>query len=261
MKSKKISSKEFISDRYRNFVDLFTEDKLSRKIYYNENKASYILVFFTGAFLFAFFFALFISLCFFNNSTPMHGHLINTGFQLVAAILFFGIVFVLYKILSAFWNLPRFKGSSFTVQLLVCFMILFTAQIILVINIYTTIGWDVFNMVHEATRSTYSAPIESFYLSMFPNNLLLFFILRNIIIFLDFLGLYNHWLWFAIINVVLVDIAILCTILTVRKLYPSFKRMYLLFILLSLLIGLSPWIIVLYSDTLLMPVVSLLVLL
>jgi 4-amino-4-deoxy-L-arabinose transferase-like glycosyltransferase len=61
--------------------------------------------------------------------------------------------------------------------------------------------------------------------------------------------------------VIFVDIAIITTIITVRRIYPSFKRLTLLFIFLSLLVGLSPWIIVLYSDTLLMPFISLLVLL
>ena len=261
MQKNKTSLKEKYQRISESIISLYTEVRLNQKHYYLENKVSYILTLFVGAFLFAFFFALFISLCFFNNSTPMHGHLVSTGFQLLAALLFIGVIFILFKGILAFWNLPVFAKSSFTVRLLVMITSLFAMQLILIFNIYTTIGWDVFNVVWEATLATQSAPVESFYMSMFPNNLLLFFVIHHIILFLNQIGFTNYWFSFAIINVILVDIAIFATITIVRKVYPSLKRMYLLFIILSLLIGLSPWIIVLYSDTVLMPIVSLLVLL
>jgi len=246
--------------RFISITDLLKECKVNQKSYYLENKASYIITFSICAFISAFFIALFISLCFFNNSTPMRGTLVSTGYQLLAAIFFFGLIFVMYKGLSAFWNLPVFAKSGFAIRLIVMSTVLFAVQMVLVVNLHTTIGWDVWNMVHYATAAASHNPIESFYISMYPNNLMLFFILFNIIKFLNFIGFTNYWLWFAVINVIFVDIAIIAAVITFQKIYPSFKRMYLLFIILSLLVGLSPWIIVLYSDTVLMPVISLLVL-
>jgi len=253
----RITSK--INDIRRNLVFDISNIRQVQKQYYFENKASYILTLFTGVILFAFFFILFISMCFFNNSTPIFGALADTRIQLLIALLVLVLIFFMFKGLQKVWNLPVLRNCSFTCQLVILFFILLSVQIILVINIHTVIGWDVGMVVNDAIHAIHNAPIDSEYMSIYPNNLLLFFILYYITRFLNSVGSSNYWLWLAMVNVVFVDIAIIATIITVRKIYPSFKRIYLLFIFLSLLIGLSPWIIVPYSDTFLMPVVSLIV--
>jgi len=241
--------------------DAFLKCKENHKYLYSENKAAHIFTIFVSLILFVFFFGLFISICFFNISSPMMDELLDMKRQLLMALVFFSVVLVLYKVFATLKKLCVAADMSFTTRLLITFVFLFTLQVILAINISTWIGWDAGTVVGEAAKAVNNAPIESGSLSMYPNNLLLFFILHQILRFFTFIGITDNWLGLSIVNILMIDIALLASIITVRKVYPSEDRRLTLLILFSLLIGLSPWIIVPYSDTFLMPFVSLVILL
>ena len=216
-----------------------------------KNKPAFILYHLVYIILFCVFLTLFVSLCFFNNATAS----IDMKGQLFMALVFVVVLVALYKILSVLRKIFVFAKTSFFSKLLIAFSCLFALQLFLVINISTSVGWDVDVVVNSAAGN-----VDYHYLSVFPNNLLLFFIIKPFISLFQVVGLTNFWLGLSIVNILLIDLSLLASIITIRKTNPSYEKRLLLFILFSLLIGLSPWVIVPYSDTFSMPLVSLLVL-
>jgi len=245
-----------IADLFNKQSDVCDKIKQNLKRIYKKSKVSYIL----NLFIFLFFFSLFLSLCFFNTSSPINGITVDPIGQLIMATVFSGVILILYKVLIALWNLRVFAKLSFGVKLMFIFMFLFSVQLLFIRYLRTWIGWDVANIVTYAVFALDGNTVDSHYLSLFPNNLLIFFIIHYVLRFTAIFGLSHMWLFLAVFNTILVDIALFASIITVRKFNSSIKTSLLLFILLSLLVGLTPWIIVPYSDTFLMPIVSLLIL-
>ena len=252
--------KGWIDNLWEHATNALKVHKQNHKQNYKNNKAAYILTLAAGVIISAFIFSLFISLVFFNNASPLQGIVIDIRFQLVVAFAAIVVIFGLYKGISALWNVRYLAKISFCIKLTIAFIFLFILQLQLVRSIYTWITWDVGILIHYAIHSTREAPIEQLYFSIFPNNLMLFFVLHHIIRLFQLVGYQNYLLGLVVVNTILVNIAMLASILTVRKIYPSHNRAILLFILLTFLIGLSPWLIVPYSDTFLMPIISLLIL-
>jgi hypothetical protein len=253
-----IACKKGLTDNICKYIKSVFNDM---KQYYSKYKAAYILTLLTSIAIFVFFFVLFISLCFFNNSTPISGIVIDIIGQLLMALVFIFVIFLLYKGLLSIWNVRYFKNIPFLIKLSIIFMFLFIVQVFLVLNLRIPVGGDVGAVINPAAHALYEAPIQSNYLSKWQNNLMLFFIIHHFKRFLLLINFTRMSFGLLLLNILLVDISLFISIITVKKIYPSSKRVILLFILFSLLVGLSPWLIIPYSDTFLMPIVSLFVLL
>ena len=219
------------------------------------NKPAFACFHFVYLILFGVFLTLFISLCFFNNGTNFYNIIVDLKGRLLMAFVFLIILFLLYKILSAWRKIFVFARISSFSKLLFAFSCLFVLQLFIAINISTSVNWDVGTVVNSAAGN-----VNAYYLSAFPNNLLLFFIFKFFFNLFQLVGLSDFWLGLSVVNILLVDLSLLASIITLRKINPAYENRLLLFILFAFIIGLSPWIIVPYSDTFSMPAVSLLVL-
>ena len=244
----------FANHKYKSVI-LYFSQPLQRNIGdVSDNKISRLFYIVISLFLFSFFLTLLVSLCFFNNST----FTLNTIGQLLMALTFFVILFVFYKTFSALRTLCIHSKLPFNSALLIAFLSLFIIQLHLVTNISTSIGWDVGVIFNTAVAES---PLYSYYIGSFPNNLLLFFVIKFLIYVFRLIGLTDYWLGLSVVNVMLVDIALFASIITIKKFERGYENMLIFFFIISsFLIGLSPWVIVPYSDTFSMPVVSLFVL-
>lgn len=128
--------------------------------------------------------------------------------------------------------------------------ILFLFQLFVFKNAATQIGFDCAWVVHFA-ESPLSSIAED-YMLKYPNNLML------VLIFKVWGKLTNGWLfdefWKSsiVLNIIFVDITIWIICGIVQKISPG-KGMYTALFLAVLSLGLSPYILVSYSDTMVMP--------
>ena len=193
------------------------------------------------------FFALLISNVFFNRS-PMHS---GIGTFLIVLGLFI-LLLITYKIITSLYRLLNKCGLSFYKMLLVAFILLIPVQFILVYSIYTPIGWDpgqIAFFVHAP------AGVHSFYFSVFSSNLFIFFMFRFLNNIFTSIGMTDYWFNMSIINIIAINFAILFTCLITKELFGK-KPVALVFIFSAILFGLFPYLVVPYSDTISMPVIT-----
>nr|WP_319488727.1 hypothetical protein [uncultured Caproiciproducens sp.] len=125
-------------------------------------------------------------------------------------------------------------------------MILFIFQVVMARAIYRPIGWDCGAIVECAVKGDLTS--QRFYFSTYPNNLLMFYLLKNLLGVFFYFGGTNHWLFLSIVNILLVDLTIYLVFTVCKKLFGlacGFTS-YALFVM---IFGLSPWLVVPYSDT------------
>lgn len=194
---------------------------------------------------------LFLSMLFFNNST----HTIGLVTRLVSFISFLILFTIVAFFLSFIYKQNKvriFISNYFNFSLGISCCLLLIFQIFYVTQIYTDIGWDCGTLVVTAMQPDMNYGAE--YFSIYPNNLFLLFIYRIIIVLFTKLKIANIWLAFSIINIILVDFAILLACLLAKKQWGK-KSCFFVLILFVALFGFSPWLMVPYSDTLSMPFV------
>lgn len=124
--------------------------------------------------------------------------------------------------------------------------VLFILQIVLAQAIYRPIGWDCGAIVECAVKGDLTS--ERFYFSTYPNNLLMFCILKYLLKAFFYFGGQNYWLFLSVVNIVLVDISIYLVFAVCKKLF-SLACGFVSYTLFILIFGLSPWLVVPYSDT------------
>ncbi|NLC79164.1 MAG: hypothetical protein GX683_05525, partial [Ruminococcaceae bacterium] len=197
---------------------------------------------------FALFFALFISQCFFNNSTENF----NTAIQIASSACVTVVLVVLYffyekrvkaklEVLTLpKWLIPTLLGVLFV-----------ALQVVYVGMTHTQIGFDcrVVAAASHAPDPTY----ETEYFSKYPHVFSLFFIFRTYYSLLDiFVGAYEHWFVIDLLNIVAVDVSIVFAYKVAKLLFS--KRIAKLTVIMSvLLFGLFPYLIVPYTDIFSMP--------
>lgn len=132
------------------------------------------------------------------------------------------------------------------VVLSVLSMLVIAWQLLFIFKTKTAIGFDVGGVVSQALNGTSTND----YFSYNPNNLPLLF---EEYFWKNHFG--GSWFSFDILSLVSTDFAFLITVLTTR--YLSKKNMYITWILSLILLSCFPYIIVPYTDTLVLPLVSL----
>lgn len=201
-----------------------------------------------GIVFFAVFLWLFISLCFFNNSTSEY----DMGKQMLSFGLIAALSFVGFYVLRKIKVVRNIVASHFTAVLVISMVVLFILQSILVTYTSTPIGWDCGKIVDTAFSQNMSS--ESEYFSFYPNNLFLLFLFRIVSKILSALQIGDPWLPLSLLNTFAVDAAILFSVLSMKKIFGN-KSAAITFFFAVLLIGFFPWLTVPYSDTLSMPFV------
>lgn len=127
----------------------------------------------------------------------------------------------------------------------ILFSIIVIAQILVLINVTTTIGWDVGAIISGVT----DPKIMNDYLSTYPNNQLYYFLMYfyNEIVSFFIPSLKGQWIIFQLLNIVFIDVAAVILFKATKELFDK-KIAYLVFYLYMFLFMLSPWIMVPYTD-------------
>lgn len=173
-----------------------------------------------------------------------------------------GGLFVLLLLGAGHWALRKRQINLKAVKWLSTkwtFMILVGIyQIVLLVAIAGETGFDS-GIVKwaAASPSIEGGSYLANYFSQYPNNLMLMFLERGIYHISQGLNITNFMITLDVVNLVLIDIAIFLIALMLRK----YLKSAILWTMIPLVLLISPWIIVVYSDTFVLPFVAGMVLL
>lgn len=138
--------------------------------------------------------------------------------------------------------------------LLMFFLLLFLIQSIISWQVVIKFNWDA-GIIFDTVVSETFQPVFTPYFSYFPNNSVLVFGMRFLYEFLRDNFHIEPMLFYKIImivNIALVDLGLMFGFKITEKLF-NLKKAYQYLLLITLFFGISPWIMVVYSDTLSIP--------
>lgn len=174
------------------------------------------------------------------NYINQRSYLLNN----IYSIIFIIVIFFLFYF---FKNKKELSNKKFFLSLFFISLIIFCIQVIMEIYGYFTPTWDAGHLSRTVEHFfNYQVIDDMEYMTRYPNNTMLTFILillRSI----PFFGKSNFILLFF--NSLLVNISAIFTSLTIRNITHDNKASISAYIFLIPLVVLSPWILVVYSDT------------
>lgn len=162
---------------------------------------------------------------------------------LVAALYF---TFKLKKFISTHAGFGKAVHKYSALIALAGLAVLFVFQLTEAHGIYRPVGWDCGNIVGCAVKGDLSS--QRFYFSTYPNNLLMYCILKVLLKGFFHFGGTNYWLFLSVVNILLIDFAVFLVFLVCKKLF-GLACGFVSYALFILIFGFSPWIVVPYSDT------------
>ncbi|MDR1539683.1 MAG: hypothetical protein LBU32_17120 [Clostridiales bacterium] len=186
------------------------------------------------------FLLLFVSLMLFNNSTDKLELLPQTISAALISILLM-LLCIGFKNMKPLLRLLRRRFNLFMALILI---LVYAIQICSAAFFYTRNGWDVGILLNSAKSG--SPYIE--YLNRYPNNLLLFFIYKAAVDACKALEIREINFVLSALNAIMMDLSIAAASSAVLKL-SGWKTAAASLFIMAAFIGLSPWIIVPYSDT------------
>ncbi|MEG0297403.1 MAG: hypothetical protein RR620_11860 [Clostridium sp.] len=201
---------------------------------------------FTIIFLFVFI-SLFCVILFFNTNDLIHFKMIRS-FYIGASVL--GTLLLSFYLYDKNKNKFTWIKRNLKFKLVLIGLIVFIMQLILAKSIYFQSGWDVRAIINNA-EFIVSNPeaFEYNYFMMYPNNIFLLLVFSKVYKLAEMLEFIDYRFLLVIINIVMVDLAIIMTILISKRIFNK-KSVIVASSLFGLLFAFSPWIVVPYSDTL-----------
>lgn len=142
------------------------------------------------------------------------------------------------------WNFDRLSC--------VLTMVLFVCQFYVACNILFESGWDVRYIVASAKAMATAQPFDASYFSSYPNNLLLTFILSYLIRINNALGIFigNQWLMCIVTVNCLINSLTCLLVYRTARLFLRPSSAFAGFLLAVCAFGVSPWVVICYSDSL-----------
>ena len=141
------------------------------------------------------------------------------------------------------------KNSKSGIKNLIMYIFLIFIQVIYAVLIFRTIGWDV-GMVYGSACDLVNGTFSSAeYFSMYGNNVLLLLFLEILFRAVKLVGFNNYLLVSIVFNIFMIDLAIYYIYKICEKLMGKKYGILSYFISIPML-GLSPYLAVVYSDTL-----------
>ena len=174
-------------------------------------------------------------------------YLINNWFSLLISITVFAIIYkIIYKL---FKQKEKSKISNMIVlifSILLVFILFYNAR-----NYLFVTGWDAGRIRYNADyiATGYMNKIENDYYSNFSNNILITYLVSFIIKLSYLLEMNNIDELMLLFNCCLFSFTGFFVFKIVEKLYQNLQKSILAYILYILLIGISPWIVIVYSDS------------
>lgn len=136
-------------------------------------------------------------------------------------------------------------------NLLLASMVFLGVQLLVAWQIYFKTGWDCGKLVQMAQEIAYNYRDigDDLYFSMYPNNVLLVAVFAVVLRFTKFLGFHADYFPLVMIGCLLVNLAGFFMADCIRKLTNKHWIALAAWNLYVILVGLSPWISIPYSDT------------
>lgn len=147
-----------------------------------------------------------------------------------------------------------FSNQQYKRILLFGTIVLLSLQIFLIYQIYFYAGWDcrIVTIASDAIAKnnlvgTTKLYMDNYY-SMYPNNLAITFVFSHLLSLFYKMGITNGYFALICVGVCIIDITALMVARITRRMIGSYNYGILAWVLYSLYIGMSPWIVVPYSD-------------
>lgn len=164
-------------------------------------------------------------------------------------------VILIIVILMVFFSIWFFKGKKDInlkkYWLLIATIALFIVQLVVYRSIKFAVGWDV-DFMNQFSHEYVNGALSDFgdhYFKMYPNNVLIFFVYVTFVKIGDVIGI-NGISLLEIFGIICVDLAIIFSTLIAKEIFKRKGVVIATYIILVLFLGLSPWIIVPYTDVL-----------
>lgn len=162
------------------------------------------------------------------------------------------IYFIYIKYIKSYIDKMNIKQCNIT--LIVYCLVLFVLQIYLAFNIYFLTGWDAGILRESAIGIANGELINSnfgyyWYYSMYPNNVFLTFIFTAIYHLSKLIKIINFEFLLVIFSIISVNISLFFITKCAAILLKNKHYCVFVVVLYTLFIGLSPWIVIPYSDT------------
>jgi len=170
----------------------------------------------------------------------------------LGALLFIFLAFTFRSHIEQFRFFARF-GRSTRQRVVGGLLLLFVIQLIFISQFYSPTAHDS-AYIYSIAQSTFAQNSQLTYFSTYPNNFLLLFFEYGLHIINEWVGLgIELYLILVILNIVLIDVTIYLIYIITKRLYT--QRVASLSLLLGvLLLGFTPWLTAVYSDTLSLPI-------
>lgn len=136
--------------------------------------------------------------------------------------------------------------------IIISFIIIYFIQLFISKNIYFKTGWDVAVLRNDAENIAFNGAngVEPNYFNWYPNNVFTVYVLVLFYKFANIVHSQNPYVVVVAINNLLVNVSIMMATLSIYKLTKKQKITIISMGMGVILIGLSPWIVIPYTDTL-----------
>lgn len=193
---------------------------------------------------------LLVGMLFFNNNPTFftYGWYFWVFLLVVAAL--FALLWLALGRLKAGRLAPMLQ-KRWPLLLLAFLVLLFVCQAAFARAAALPLNWDISMLA--ATAANPNNPDSAFYFSVYPNNFFLLAVYRAVWRLANLTGM-GYWFCLSLVNIVAVDAALAGMVWLVRR-WLGLRLAALALFLGTLLFALSPWLLVLYSDTLSLPFV------
>ncbi|WP_271328164.1 glycosyltransferase family 39 protein [Lactococcus muris] len=165
----------------------------------------------------------------------------NGGYIFIAALIIMTVAYLKRSELKK-WGITSIE--FLTNHLFVLFGIMVFFQIIILLFASGLAGYDIWGLYHHAVGDLNIE--KSPYLQMYPNNFLLFLLMKAV----------HSLTALQILNIIAIDFSIIILFFTARTLFGKRAARYSTLIFMATL-GFTPWLLNTYSDTFVLPFVAL----
>lgn len=194
-----------------------------------------------------FFSIIFINCIFFNKKSVID---FNMKAVLIISILFFIVCLVMYLCISK--NKDKIsafiQNKKLRLIIIIAALLVLTIQIIIARCFYYPVGWDVEILRESAKALACNEEVNYLYFQQFPNNVFLLWVFKYIYYISSIFPKLDYEFALVIFNIIIMDLGVLMTILISKKIY-GLKLSILTGMLCTILVIFSPWMNVVYSDT------------
>ena len=197
-------------------------------------------------YIFTMFFCVILINCIFFNKKSVIEFDMKTA--LIISILFFLVCLTTYLFILKNKDKISARIKNKKLIIIITALLVLTIQIIIARCFYYPVGWDVRILRESGKALFFNEPVDYSYFQMFPNNVLLLWVFKNICYISNLFPSLDYEFALVIFNIIVIDLGVLMTILVSKKIFGS-KLSVLTGILSSMLLIFSPWMNVVYSDT------------